>query len=743
MLTIEKKKIVGNLNSIDEHVNRNSSSNIILNDNALNKKFIKQFVLVVVALCCATFLILSTTFSQFQLQKNYVVPSLYSQKPLSLLTQNRTTQGVDEQNIQRQETELNKIDDSEEERVEEFAARHVQQRMNDYLSNDKISTWEKRGVGYAFTQHNIVLATVLPNVLQAGVINTIRVINVNNETQNNNEYCKKWTIWIRVMGPEIFAGSATPVINNNGCHWEFPFRLSQPTINSVDEYTVDAKLLMYNGNVAADPGQCDIIGQNKENMTKYAEDLSILLEKFKTGTHQGFVAFKLYVPGESCCEICSRISNCTYWATPPLSIMIEPHQQGCELFYENKKDNLIVNSEDKVNMNKMRALTSNMLSDVVTLKSSSPTRIHRKLQDVSFTHGSPHFGETAYYVGCGWSFWFTSDFPCLDPSLDDALPVFPMDTFKVLAQDTPTDSSVDVATLPKCSIDKDEKLYSPKSGSEERHTSPIGRWVRQPFPNSTICPQNMKIDANHNQMFDIMEFDGNHPECWHRDDLSIVGLKCIEKCATKAHKPWLSRLKEEKEWYGVWKNYNCQYLELTDTQLQTCVNTRRIESIDISGASIAEFLKQFMKQRLENITLYNKTLVNAPEETLNVKLTTFGLPHLLWHKSDQEWTDFLLSSQSVPITTDQEENYWVSGFYYSSEREPHVQIERSEKITRVFENYLTTKGYHMINAFDMTSAFTYDTATQMDGIHIIGPPAKMIISKFFHYLCSKVTEEPE
>ena len=35
----------------------------------------------------------------------------------------------------------------------------------------------------------------------------------------------------------------------------------------------------------------------------------------------------------------------------------------------------------------------------------------------------------------------------------------------------------------------------------------------------------------------------------------------------------------------------------------------------------------------------------------------------------------------------------------------------------------------------MSAAFTYDTATQNDGMHIIGPTMKMIITKIFHFLC--------
>jgi hypothetical protein len=37
-------------------------------------------------------------------------------------------------------------------------------------------------------------------------------------------------------------------------------------------------------------------------------------------------------------------------------------------------------------------------------------------------------------------------------------------------------------------------------------------------------------------------------------------------------------------------------------------------------------------------------------------------------------------------------------------------------------------------------AFTYDAATQMDGMHLIGPPMKMLVTKLFHHVCSDVVE---
>lgn len=35
-------------------------------------------------------------------------------------------------------------------------------------------------------------------------------------------------------------------------------------------------------------------------------------------------------------------------------------------------------------------------------------------------------------------------------------------------------------------------------------------------------------------------------------------------------------------------------------------------------------------------------------------------------------------------------------------------------------------------------AFTYEAATQNDGMHFIGPPMKMIVTKLFHHLCHDV-----
>jgi hypothetical protein len=115
----------------------------------------------------------------------------------------------------------------------------------------------------------------------------------------------------------------------------------------------------------------------------------------------------------------------------------------------------------------------------------------------------------------------------------------------------------------------------------------------------------MHVDANHSCMFDIMGTDPNRPACWRREDLSRVGNnKCVEFCATESHKPWISLLHQQTEWYDVWHNYGCRFQEFIDMQLQQCFVKRRIESIQVD-----------LDQRLANITFYNETATTTSADS--------------------------------------------------------------------------------------------------------------------------------
>ena len=185
----------------------------------------------------------------------------------------------------------------------------------------------------------------------------------------------------------------------------------------------------------------------------------------------------------------------------------------------------------------------------------------------------------------------------------------------------------------------------------------------------------------------------------------------------------------------MWEPYDCTYYDITDKELQTCVAEKGISSIDVEGASISGILRAYLSQRLQNITLLNET------EVLNstkVTISTLKMPHLLWGKSSQMSRTDLMNKPDISADSN-EERYFITGFFYTSEREPHVQVDRSLLYSQMAYDTLTPKGYKMINAFDNTAAFSYDTGGQFDGLHIIGPPIRSIMTKFFHHLCEVPT----
>jgi hypothetical protein len=264
-----------------------------------------------------------------------------------------------------------------------------------------------------------------------------------------------------------------------------------------------------------------------------------------------------------------------------------------------------------------------------------------------------------------------------------------------------------------------------------------GRWVRAPFPNSTVCPNAMSVDQDFRNMFDIVKFDATHPHCWHRDDFSNIGNRCIEmNCPliTQQSK-WRSEVHEEKQFYGVWQPYACDYVEFTDAQLQTCITSQKISSIETRGASIASYLGQYLGLRLKNIAMYNKnssiTGQSEKDDSRSVILSTLALLHKMSSPDDLLARAILTDKSIAPPTANkdmlQQDVYWVIGFFLSSERCDHCHMSRMNMTNHVASQTLQEaygahgQHYKMINAFDMSAAFTYDTATQFDGMHIIGP----------------------
>jgi len=584
------------------------------------------------------------------------------------------------------------------------AMRFMLARRQVYKDRDRSYTWPLRGIGYLYEQQGVVLAG---KYVASDKKHSVHIYSV----QENKVNCLDIVIWVRVNSPkELFAGQAQVVhtpsnttgMSNYGkgeCHWEFDF-----DARAAGSYNIDAKLLEWKPDVPR-PIQCPLVTTNASIVEPYP-------------FRNSFLGFKMYAPKEMCCEICSRLAgHCKAWATPiPAFPRGEDFmlRQGCELYFENETSLGIVPISPMIAM--LKRLNSTEFDIPVE-------------QHFEKVYGLPHHNETSHFLGCGWSYWFTLDFPCLSGALDDSV-FFANHVF-----DIDIDEKSTMAMTNRHNVILEEPLCSIESESFVNHS---GRWVREPWPTEEECPHPYQTINKTLEQYDFSDgsfskIHGNdNPDCFRRDDqLSIYDQKCIEmNCAMiEPSSLWESWLHEEKQWYGHWKHDSgCSYLQYTDVQLQQCIDRRKLYGFEVEGHSIAEMIRGYLTQRFENITFYNNTDLG---DGTKVTISTFSLLHYCY-------TPDLVKKmfEEAPNVTENEEFIWVSGYFVSSEREVFCFSSRLKEYSIWGEESLTPKGYKMINAYDMTAAMTYDTAGQRDGMHINGPPMRMILTKILHYLCS-------
>lgn len=595
---------------------------------------------------------------------------------------------------------------------------HVAERRQAYAAAGlSAERFAMRGVGALAAHFGAVLVATLPGgggaAVEAGP-NEVVITNVARERGTlSGTDCSLLTIWVRVDGPEIFAGKGTAVPAEEGapCSWSFQFELAVP-----GDYRVDAKVLLYNGDVDYD---------GRARCAERVHDGNGTVVLLDYPQRAGFKGFKMYNSVLACCEICTRVRGCQQWATPPLLL---PHpgftNNGCDLFFGTDTD------PSQVPVSHLIPHATVTLADSsVRSKSDLQERngTKRRLGPVARKHGAPYNQATMQFLGCGWSYHYTLDFPCLSGDLDDRIPTdrrtFSLLPLPAAVEEKPSSTSVGGSvvdpSLPMCTL------------AHEALGHHRGRWVRAAYPGSETCPEPRTADPEFSQKFAITKFDPLRPSCWHRDDLSVLGNKCLEmNCKFIAPtSKWFSDLHWEKEFYATWQPYDCRYIEFTSQQLGRCLRERKISSIQTDGASIAEFLRQYLFQRLQSVTLYNASNPDARSVTLSTLA--------LLHKAEMSRSELESELHRRANATERNLWYFTSAYFLSSERDVLTQVERLNQLQQLAVRVLEPKGYKLLNAFDLSAAFTYDTATQHDGMHIVGPPMKMIITKFFHHLCTE------
>jgi hypothetical protein len=72
---------------------------------------------------------------------------------------------------------------------------------------------------------------------------------------------------------------------------------------------------------------------------------------------------------------------------------------------------------------------------------------------------------------------------------------------------------------------------------------------------------------------------------------------------------------------------------------------------------------------------------------------------------------------------------YMPGPFLSSEREDHVNQGRAEVFTEITRPILTRKGWIEVEWFSISQALSFDSATQNDGLHVVGPAMKQLFNQ--------------
>ncbi|KAL3792151.1 hypothetical protein ACHAW5_010409 [Stephanodiscus triporus] len=297
-------------------------------------------------------------------------------------------------------------------------------------------------------------------------------------------------------------------------------------------------------------------------------------------------------------------------------------------------------------------------------------------------------GEVTYFIGCGWSSLMSFESPCHYPSDDLGQKI------EVVAIPTPPELSIN--GLRACLLD-DEKLDISN-----------GRWLHYPYPDDSVCRPSERDSRNKGfKVFKLQYFGDQDPICWHRDDLTQIANTCAEPgCKFLINHRWVTDLKREAKWFGWWKSYSCEYREMGDNDIQQCIDLKKISKIELRGASIKDVVDSYMSQKLQNI--------NMTTGTNNIVVfDTLKMSHLLWNKGINEHRISLMNDFPNVTADSEQEYYFMTGFTLTSERAHTSKSTECFSSSKVAYDVLAPKGYKMINAFDVSAAFAFDTDGQV------------------------------
>lgn len=389
-----------------------------------------------------------------------------------------------------------------------------------------------------------------------------------------------------------------------------------------------------------------------------------------------------YSPEVTCCEICSRHEKCLFFGLE----MKTGTTTRCILYSS-------VTQVDFVNE---------------TLDGSSPVCI------VGTSRSKDNPGPIIH-LGCGYGATQEMNF-CLDEGRDD-IPYIVKPKVEVEERDIYSKENVRGSN----SGNKSKSKICPRTLEGVGN----GRWVKSDwFQNCS-----MEVAETEVKFPQYLHHSDEPEECWIYDRL--IGNECNNGCNRNPKgNLWRSSLVEEHDdefFPYMWKPYDCDLVLYTDEMLTKCILSHGYARPSIVGDSVAEFFEEYVNMRFDSLdsTIYG----DKP-----VIIDNLRLMHAIWHDSNAEWNSAIQSR--VGLLQEGATGIWLNGPFLSSEREVHCTYGRMGVFVDIARPFLKDRGWTEVDWRNISMAVSYESATQYDGLHVVGSSMKVAFHLAMHGLCA-------
>ena len=542
-----------------------------------------------------------------------------------------------------------------------------------------------RGVRYLYEQHGLLL--YVPSFLPGDPVVVRHAGSISPGTSGGRPSpdCGPGggidlTIWIRLHGPEIIAGLAVPH-PTEPCTWQFSYASGAglPGLPPPGSYAVTVKAYGLSDSADVDISLCNSTAN-----------------KVLTGTvlsaYEPFGTF--YGEGPSCCEMCTRNPGCVQWTYTGFKGI----GTKCILYESVEGERIAVEGEEG-------------WPEGAELPTMADPNFSKYVSGVTRPKSLP----VAYFLGCGFAAAL-EDAVCLAEGTDDTALMEPgAGTLVVKAKGEAPATN----TLPRCGSEGNEAPAS------------WGRWVRSNVE-ELGCPT-VDSPRTPETKFHLTLHDPSLPEaCWIHDTPSLLGKLCTGGCSRNPSSGvWTGGLLKEHFEY-TWKPYGCDLPMHDDETIAACFAAGNYSRPEAKGDSVMEFFNEYLNLRLDAIEARPGFRFGSRP----VKVSNFALTHKIWHKSEAEW--LAASRTSLDVYPSEALKIWALGPFYSSERETKCTQGRAERFGALARPALVEeRGWREADWRNVSMGLSFETATALDGMHVVGPSMKVLFHFIMNELCGE------